>query len=64
MSWVVTIEDEKEHKSKSVKYAQYINDMMEEVRLAAEQLAELGNDGHRLGKCHHIKVHLLEHPDD
>ena len=49
MSWVVTIEDEKEHKSKSVKYAQYINDMMEEVRLAAERLAELGNDGHRHG---------------
>jgi hypothetical protein len=63
MSWVVTIEDEKD-KSKSVKYAQYINDMMEQVRLAAEQLAELGNDGHRFSKGHHIKVHLLEHPDD
>ena len=58
MSWIVNIEDDSSKRIKSHKYAQYINDMMDEVRKAAEKLVEPGAEND------FIKVYLLEHPDD
>ena len=42
---------------KSTKHAQYVNDMMDEVRKAAEKLVESG------AEADFIKVYLSEHPD-
>jgi len=55
MSWVVTIENE--HGTHRHKHAQYVNDMMDEVRKAAEQIVESENE------ADFIKVYLSEHPD-
>jgi hypothetical protein len=55
MSWIVSIENE--HGTHQHKHAQYVNDMMDEVRKAAEQIVDSEND------CDFIKVYLSEHPD-
>ncbi|MEE9353345.1 MAG: hypothetical protein V3U94_02860 [Candidatus Thorarchaeota archaeon] len=58
MSWIVSIEHEDSvRKTKSVRHAQYVNDMMDEVRKAAEKLVEPG------AEADFIKVYLSEHPD-
>lgn len=56
MSWIVTIENEQG--AHQQKHAQYVNDMIDEVRKAADRIVESENE------CDFIKVYLSEHPND
>lgn len=62
MSWLINIEDNDSKEIKSHKHGQYLNDMMDEVRKAAEKIVTAEEGESCDWKKVSIRVYLLEHP--